>query len=131
MREPPGSATPAGAPAEGALAGGLRYSWAAWYTPAWDDDPGAYVAHDLVAWGRSRRLAKVVGDVGAIGDDAFKAYLGVQHYDPGRWGVAGAPRAAFFLSLFLAGRTVALHTYPTITLAAEALNSAYKWPRSG
>lgn len=110
---------------EGAPEIGLRYTWAAWYSPAWDDDPGAYIEAGLVAWGRSRRLAKVVGDVGATGNGAFKAYLGVQHYDPGRWGVAGEPRAVYFLSLFLARRTLSLHTYPTLAQARAALDAAY------
>ena len=30
--------------------------WHHEYRPAWDGDPEQYVAHDLVGWGRSRRL---------------------------------------------------------------------------
>ncbi len=107
---------------------GLRFTWAAIYAPEWDNDPGAYVAAGLVAWGYSRRLAKIVA---AIPNRDFKAYLGVQHYDPGRWGVAGEPRAVFFLSLFLNGRTLALRTFPTLALAHAGLADAYLRIQSG
>jgi hypothetical protein len=74
------------------------------------------VEQGVVAWGRSRRLARA-----ADARVAFKAYLGVQHDDPARWGRDGEARAVFFLSLFVAGRTVALHTYPTLPAARAAL----------
>jgi len=131
--EPRGDAANSGADdaathatADGVAANELRYAWSTIYTPAWDDNPGVYVEHGLVAWGYSRRLAKVVAESPATGQRAFKAYLGVQHYDPGRWDVAGEPRAAFFLSIFLDGRTLALHTYPTMAQARTALESAHR-----
>ncbi len=83
--------------------------WAAIYQPAWADQPDAYVTAGLVAWGRSRRLGRVVDPT-----CRFKAYIGVQHFDPGQWGVVGTARAKFFLSLFVGGRTVALHTHFTM-----------------
>jgi hypothetical protein len=97
---------------------GLRFQWAPIYHPEWDADPAAYVRAEIVAWGRSRRLARSA-------DPArhFKAYLGVQHFDPARWGVAGPATAKFFVSFFVAGRTVALHTYPTLPLALAALHA--------
>ena len=98
--------------------GDLRIHWSPIYNPAWDDTPEAYVEHSLVAWGRSRRLARC--------EDPrlyFKAYLGVQHYDPARWHVAGEPRTRYFLSLFLAGRTLSLRTYPTLAAALAALHA--------
>lgn len=96
--------------------GDLRISWSPIYNSAWDSTPDAYVEHDIVAWGRSRRLARC--------DDPrrrFKAYIGIQHYDPARWHVAGEPRARYFLSLFLAGRTLSLRTYPTLSETVAAL----------
>lgn len=92
--------------------GGLWFQWAPIYHPEWDADPAAYMAAEILAWGRSRRLARITDPA-----QAFKAYLGVQHYDPARWGVDGPASAKFFLSLFVAGRTVALRTYPTVPLA--------------
>lgn len=100
--------------AEGASA--LTFIWSPIYRPEWDDVPGEYVAHGVVGWGRSRRLARA--------EDAarrFKAYLGVQHFDPARYGLEGEAQAKFFVSLFVAGRTVTLRTYPTLREAREAL----------
>jgi hypothetical protein len=88
---------------------------------AWDADPDAYVRAGAVGWGRSRRLGKLV-DV----ERHFKAYVGIQHFDPDRWHLPGEPRAKVFLSLFLQGRTVALHTYPTMAEALEALRAFYR-----
>lgn len=72
--------------------------------------------HGLVGWGRSRRLARA--EDRAV---AFKAYLGVQHDDPARWHGSGPARSVFFLSLFLANRTVTLRTYPTLGAALVEL----------
>jgi hypothetical protein len=92
--------------------------WSPACHPEWDTTPEAYVKSGAVGWGRSRRLGKLV-------DDALhlKAYLGVQHEDPTRWGLAGEPRTRFFLSLFLHGRTVSLRTYPTMPDALIALTA--------
>lgn len=100
--------------------GDLRIQWSPAYNPAWDTTPEAYVAHGIVAWGRSRRLARC--------DDPrrhFKAYIGIQHDDPARWHVAGEPRTRYFVSLFLAGRTLSLRTYPTLADALAALYAFY------
>jgi hypothetical protein len=96
----------------------LAFTWSSVYHPQWDNDPARYVEEGVVQWGRSRRLARA--------EDAahsFKAYLGIQHYDPGRWYGAGAgdARATFFLSLFLHRRTVSLQTYPTMAAVLAAL----------
>ncbi len=96
--------------------GGLEFTWSPIYQPQWDDQPEAYVQHGIVAWGMSRRLAKATDR-----QNAFKAYLGVQHFDPGHWHVSGEPRAAFFLSLFVHGRTIALRTFPICQDALAAL----------
>lgn len=95
---------------------GLELTWSPIYQPQWDDQPEAYVQHSIVAWGRSRRVAKAMDR-----ENAFKAFIGVQHYDPGRWHVTGEPRSVFFLSLFVHGRTVALRTFPTCQDALAAL----------
>jgi hypothetical protein len=92
--------------------------WSPVYEPAWDETPAAYVEHGAVAWGRSRRLGK-------YGEDAhgLKAYIGVQHFDPAHWHTPGEPVARFFVSLFLHGRTLALHTYPTMDAALTAVRA--------
>lgn len=95
---------------------GLIYKWSAIYHPEWDATPEEYVAGGLVGWGSSRRLARVADPA-----RAFKAYLGVQHFDPGRWNLPGEPSAKFFLSLFVRNRTVSLHTYPTLDAARAEL----------
>ena len=96
--------------------GSLSIVWSPIYRPEWDDAPREYVAHGVVGWGRSRRLARAA-DPARI----FKAYLGVQHFDPARYGLAGEARAKFFVSLFVGGRTVTLRTYPTLREAHDAL----------
>jgi hypothetical protein len=102
--------------AEPQEAPGLAIRWSAAHRPEWDEDPAAYVAHGVVGWGRSRRLARAEDAA-----RAFKAYLGVQHFDPARHYLAGEPRSVFFLSLFLAGRTVTLRTFPTLPAALAEL----------
>jgi hypothetical protein len=97
---------------------GLILHWSAAYQPAWDATPGAYTAHGIVGWGRSRRLARAEDRAVAL-----KAYLGVQHDDPSRWQVAGEPRTVFFLSLFLASRTIALRTFATLPEALAELHA--------
>jgi hypothetical protein len=102
----------------GASGGELRVTWSSIYRPEWDESPDRYVDAGVVGWSRSRRLAKA--------EDAnrrFKAYLGVQHFDPARWHVEGEARATFFLSLFLNGRTVTLRTFPSMTGAVRALET--------
>lgn len=94
----------------------LSIHWSAAYCSAWDKTPEEYVAHGIIAWGRSRRLAKAED-----ASVAFTAYLGVQHYDPARWHVAGDPCAKYFLSLFVAHRTIALRTFPTLADTLDAL----------
>lgn len=91
---------------------GLHISWSPAYRAAWDDTPEAYLAHGMVAWGRSRRLARFED-----ARRAFKGYLGVQHADPTRWHGAGEPRTVYFVSIFLLGRTVTLRTFPTLAAA--------------
>lgn len=98
----------------------LTIVWSPIYQPAWDADPAAYVEAGSVGWGKSRRLARAED-----GTRRFKAYLGVHHSDPARWGSADMPHASFFLSLFRDGRTLSLHTYPTMAICLAALRAAY------
>ncbi|HZC78812.1 MAG TPA: hypothetical protein VE258_13765, partial [Ktedonobacterales bacterium] len=98
----------------------LTIVWSAAYRPTWDATPEAYVESGVVGWSRSRRLARA--EDASIG---FKAYVGVQHYDPSRWHVAGAPRAVFFVSFFQGGRTLALRTFPTIDVALAELRRVH------
>ena len=97
-------------------AGVLTITWSPVYRPEWDDVPRAYIQSGAVGWGRSRRLARAEDPA-----RLFKAYLGVQHFDPARYGLAGEAQAKFFVSLFVGGRTVALRTYPTLPAARAAL----------
>ncbi len=100
--------------------GGPTLNWARWYQPEWDEAPAAYVDAGVVGWGRSRRLLRA--------DDLrlrLRAYLGVQHSDPSQWGLPGEPRAVFFLSVRLGGRTLYLRTYPTVPAALEALRETH------
>lgn len=94
----------------------LCLRWSPIYLSAWDDTPDAYVAAGVVAWERTRRLLRA--------DDArlgMKAYIGIRHSDPTRWGLAGEPRAVFFLSVLLGKRTLYLRTYPTMSEALTQL----------
>jgi len=99
---------------------GLTIRWSPAYQPQWDETPQAYVDAGIVGVGRSRRLARVEDT-----QRAFKAYLGVQHWDPARWNLPGEERAVFFLSLFRNNRTLSLRTYPTIPAALAALYDAW------
>jgi hypothetical protein len=96
----------------------MEIEWAAWYRPAWDERPDQYVEAGVVAWGKSRRLAKARDERLDV-----KAFIGVQHFDPGRWNLPGEPSVRFFLSVFVHSRTVSLRTYPTIAAALAALAS--------
>ena len=100
---------------------GLHIFWSPVYRAEWDDMPEQYVIHGVVAWGRSRRLAR-------CSDPAlrFKAYLGVQHYDPRRWYGSGEAVAKFFLSMFFESRTLALQTFPTMSPALELLHEYHQ-----
>jgi len=97
---------------------GLRMQWSVVYHSPWDATPEAYLECGIVAPGRSRRLARMEDDT-----RAFKAYLGVQHFDPTRYGLPGQAQTRFFLSLFLRGRIVTLRTYPTLDAARAALDN--------
>lgn len=102
-------------------ASGLTLRWSRVYHPEWDETPEAYVALGVVAWARSRRLLRA--------DDArlgLRAYLGVQHNDPTRWGLPGEPRATFFLSVLLGRRTLFLRAYPTVAAGLAALHDAHR-----
>src|SRR6266540_2260391 len=86
--------------------------WHREYRPEWDGDPEEYVAHEVVGWGKSRRL-------GLLKRGRYKAYVGVQHVDPDRpgWGIVDAPQARFFASLFVDGACVTLRTFPDMESA--------------
>jgi hypothetical protein len=92
--------------------------WHSGYRREWDNSPDQYIDGGFVGWGRSRRL-------GRFTQGEIKAYLGVQHVDPGMpgWAIAGGPEARFFLSLFVSGRTVTLRTFPTFDAALRFLDS--------
>ena len=98
--------------------------WHHEYRPEWDGDPERYVAHDLVGWGKSRRL-------GLLKLGRYKAYLGVQHVDPERpgWRIVDEPQARFFASLFVDGACVTLRTFPSMGAALDMLSTALA-PRS-
>jgi hypothetical protein len=56
---------------------------------------------------------------------AFKAYIGVQHFDPARWNLPGEATAKYFLSVIARGRTLWLRTFPTMGEALAALRAAH------
>jgi hypothetical protein len=92
--------------------------WHREYRPEWDETPGEYADHRLVGWGMSRRL-------GLLRLGRLKAYLGVQHVDPGKpgWEFVGEAQTRFFVSLFVSGRCVTLRTFPGMEQALDALAS--------
>jgi hypothetical protein len=99
----------------------LQAHWSDLYRSEWDDDPEQYLRVGLLNWGRSRRLARF--------DDRlheFKAYIGIHHSDPSTWGATGPAHVRYFLSLFVSGQTVALHTYNTMAEAQTALTTFHK-----
>jgi hypothetical protein len=89
--------------------------WAPQYRPGWDQTPERYLEAGLIKWGKGRRL-------GLAEDPArgFKAYFGVQHYDPSMWGVPGAPRCQYFVSLWSDGVCRTMRSFPTMSQAIEA-----------
>ncbi len=98
----------------------LTMRWSPVYQPAWDDTPDAYVTAGIVAWERTRRLLRADDT-----DLGMKAYIGVRHSDPTRWGLPGEPRAVFFLSVLLGRRTLFLRTYPTMSETLTQLRAAH------
>lgn len=90
--------------------------WHRDYRSEWDATPQEYAERGFVQWGKSRRL-------GLYNRGRVKAYLGVQHVDPGRpgWAIVDAPTARFFISVFLSGRVVTLKTYDAMHEALEML----------
>jgi hypothetical protein len=96
-------------------------AWAPHYRPAWDADPAAYVEAGAVGWNKTRRLGK--WEDPATG---FRAYVGVQHVDPGQagWDV-DAPEARFFGSWFAGRRCLGLRVASTIPAALALLSAAY------
>jgi hypothetical protein len=99
----------------------LAVRWSADYHSEWDERPEEYLLHGLVGWGRSRRLARAEDRAAA-----FKAYLGVQHDDPARWHIAGDARSVFFLSLFMANRTINLRTFTSMGAALAELRRFHR-----
>lgn len=90
--------------------------WSDDYQAEWDRTPDAYIEHDKVGWGRSRRL-------GLYKHGRIKAYLGVQHIDPDKpgWGFVEQAECRFFLSLFVGGDCITLRTFPSIDGAIDHL----------
>jgi hypothetical protein len=92
--------------------GSVRYqvTWNASYNRDWDDLPERYLEHGIVAWGKSRRLGHL--EIGR-----YKAYIGIQHVDPGNsgWEMVESPSARFFGSLFIDGKVVSLRTFSRIS----------------
>ncbi|HEU5344243.1 MAG TPA: hypothetical protein VFU60_07875 [Ktedonobacterales bacterium] len=99
---------------------GLTMRWSPSYQPAWDAAPDAYVEAGVVAPERTRRLLRA--DDPRLG---MKAYIGVRHSDPSRYGLPGEAHASFFLSVLLGKRTLYLHTHPTIPAALDELRRTH------
>ena len=101
-----------------AVSSELTIAWSPIHRAEWDTTPEEYVSAGLVGWGRSRRLARATDPA-----HFFKAYIGVQHVDPQRWMLPGDARTVYFLSVFVATRTLWLRTYPTLQGALTALDA--------
>ncbi|MBI2887738.1 MAG: hypothetical protein HYY02_11080 [Chloroflexi bacterium] len=95
--------------------------WHPRYRSAWNDDPWAYLRHGLLPPGRTRRLGVL-----RAGPGGFKAYVGVQHFDPGHWGRPEDGYCRFFLSLWAGGRLRELRTHETMRQALDRLWSFYQ-----
>jgi hypothetical protein len=96
--------------------------WHREYRPEWDGSPDNYAQAEIVEWGKSRRLGKYQSG-------NYKAYLGVQHIDPDAPGwatIVDEPQARFFVSIFVAGRCIALRTAPTMDAALDILHNALR-----
>ena len=93
--------------------------WSNSYREDWDGTPDEYEVSGAVMWGKSRRL-------GALQKDLWKAYVGVQHVDPGRagWNIVEEPECRFFVSLFYRGRVLTLRTFHSMAAALDFLASA-------
>lgn len=98
----------------------LTIAWSPIYHAEWDTTPEVYVDAGLVGWGRSRRLARAEDTT-----LAFRAYLGVQHFDPAQWNLPGDATAKFFLSIRLHGQTLWLRTFPAMGEVMAALRAAH------
>ncbi|HEY8326808.1 MAG: hypothetical protein ACHQ1E_04510 [Ktedonobacterales bacterium] len=107
-------------PDSDAAADSLILRWSPHYRPAWDATPDAYVEAGLVAPERTRRLLRA--DDPRLG---MKAYLGVRHSDPSRYGLPGEPHASFFLSVLLGKRTLFLRSYDTMPAALAELRCTH------
>lgn len=100
---------------------GLTMRWSPHYQPAWDVAPDAYVEAGVVAPERTRRLLRA--DDPSLG---MRAYIGVRHSDPTRYGLPGEPRASFFLSVLLGKRTLFLRMHSTIPAALDELRHTHE-----
>ena len=91
-------------------------TWGEAYHADWDDSPQQYSEDGIVQWGKSRRL-------GALKLGSLKGYVGVQHIDPTLpgWGFVEEPQTRFFVSMLQQGQSVGLRTFPTVSLALQAL----------
>ncbi|MGH2503951.1 MAG: hypothetical protein ACRDID_15680 [Ktedonobacterales bacterium] len=108
-------------PDSDAAADGLFLRWSLHYQPAWDATPDAYVEAGVVAPERTRRLLRA--DDPRLG---MKAYIGVRHSDPSRYGLPGEPHASFFLSVLLGKRTLFLHSHATVQAALAELRRTHE-----
>jgi hypothetical protein len=100
---------------------GLEACWSAIYHPEWDTDPERYLTSGLLKRGGNRRLARFDDHLHAL-----KAYIGVHHSDPSHWGASGPARTRYFLSFFVSGKTISLHTYDTLGEAQAALSTFHR-----
>lgn len=91
--------------------------WHSRYRPEWDADPWRYVHEGVLPLGRSRRLGTL-----AVSQPGLKVHLGVQHFDPTRWGYPGEPYCRFFVSI-RAGARATVRTFPTMQQALAVIAS--------
>lgn len=97
-----------------------RIEWSSKYNPDWDDEPEAYMRSGILAEGRSLRLGKL-----SYASMRFRAYLGVQHYDPLDWAQQGESYTCFWVSFLIGKQTITLQTFQTMRDCRSALWQFY------
>lgn len=97
-----------------------RIEWSPKYNPDWDNEPEAYMRSGILSEGRSLRLGKL-----SYTSLRFRAYLGVQHYDPLDWAQQGEAYTCFWISFLIGKQTIMLQTFQTMRDCRIALQQFY------
>lgn len=98
-----------------------RIVWSGRYRADWDDAPEHYLLSGILPENRSRRLG-MIAEPGC----RFRAYIGVQHYDPLQWGRYGTARTTFWVSVLSGTRTVTMRSCTTMAECLEIVRHYYR-----